>query len=48
MPASGQALAHLMATGQHHESAAAFRLDRFRSGEGLLDEEATGSQHNLH
>ena len=48
VPASGYALAHLMATGQPHETAAGFRLDRFRSGEGLLDEEATGSQHNLH
>ena len=48
VPASGFALAHLMATGQHHETAAGFRFDRFRSGEGLMDEEATGSQHNLH
>ena len=48
VPASGFALAHLMATGQHHETAAGLRLDRFRSGEGLMDEEATGSQHNLH
>lgn len=48
VPASGYALAHLMATGQHHETAAGLRLDRFRSGEGLMDEEATGSQHNLH
>ncbi|WP_339819432.1 sarcosine oxidase subunit beta family protein [Sulfitobacter dubius] len=48
VPASGFALAHLMATGQPHETAAGFRLDRFRSGEGLMDEEATGSQHNLH
>ncbi len=48
VPASGYALAHLMATGQPHKTAAGFRLDRFRSGEGLMDEEATGSQHNLH
>ncbi len=48
VPASGYALAHLMATGQPHETATGFRLDRFRSGEGLMDEEATGSQHNLH
>ncbi|MCZ4367517.1 sarcosine oxidase subunit beta family protein [Sulfitobacter dubius] len=48
VPASGYALAHLMATGQPHETAAGFRLDRFRSGEGLMDEEATGFQHNLH
>ncbi|GFE52031.1 sarcosine oxidase subunit beta [Roseobacter cerasinus] len=48
VPASGYAFAHLMATGQHHETAAAFRFDRFRTGRGLLDEEGTGSQHNLH
>ncbi|MEP5732296.1 MAG: sarcosine oxidase subunit beta family protein [Sulfitobacter sp.] len=48
VPGSGFGFAHLMATGQHHESAAAFRLDRFRTGRGLMDEEATGAQHNLH
>ena len=48
VPASGFALAHLMATGQPHESAARFRLDRFRTGAGLMDEEGTGAQHNLH
>lgn len=48
VPASGFSFAHLMATGRHHEPAAKFRLDRFRSGQGLLDEEGTGSQHNLH
>ncbi|MCV3272606.1 sarcosine oxidase subunit beta family protein [Roseobacter sinensis] len=48
VPASGYAFAHLMATGQLHETAAAFRLDRFRTGRGILDEEGTGSQHNLH
>ena len=48
VPASGDSFAHLMATGERHEAAAAFRLDRFRSGVGLMDEEATGSQHNLH
>jgi sarcosine oxidase subunit beta len=37
-----------MATGRHHEPAARYRLDRFRTGIGLMDEEATGSQHNLH
>ncbi len=46
-PASGWCMAHLMATGQTHEVAAKFRLDRFRTGH-LLDEEGTGSQHNLH
>lgn len=48
VPASGDAFAHLMATGQRHENAKAFRLDRFRTGRGILDEEGSGSQHNLH
>ncbi len=48
VPASGDCFAHLIATGQPHEVAQAFRLDRFRSGRGLLDEEGTGAQHNLH
>ncbi|SMX33396.1 sarcosine oxidase subunit beta family protein [Actibacterium lipolyticum] len=47
VPASGWAMAHLMATGQPHETAAKFRLNRFATGH-LLDEEGTGSQHNLH
>ena len=47
IPASGWCMAHLMATGQTHEVAAKFRLDRFRTGH-LLDEEGSGSQHNLH
>lgn len=48
VPASGYALAHLMATGAPHETARGFRLDRFRDGRGLMDEEGTGAQHNLH
>jgi sarcosine oxidase subunit beta len=48
IPASGWCLAHLIATGQPHPVAAAFRLDRFRTGRGIMDEEGTGSQHNLH
>lgn len=48
VPASGYALAHLVATGQSHETAKGFGLDRFRTGRGLIDEEGTGSQHNLH
>jgi sarcosine oxidase subunit beta len=36
-----------MATGQSHDVARRFRLDRFRAGQ-ILDEEGTGSQHNLH
>ncbi|MEM7710830.1 MAG: sarcosine oxidase subunit beta, partial [Pseudomonadota bacterium] len=47
VPGSGFSLAHLIATDTHHAPAARFRLDRFARGE-LLDEEATGSQHNLH
>ncbi len=47
VPASGWALAHLIATEQPHETATRFRLDRFATGH-LLDEEGTGSQHNLH
>ena len=46
-PASGWCFAHLMATGASHEVARRFRLDRFQTGH-LLDEEGTGSQHNLH
>lgn len=46
-PASGWATAHLVATGQSHEIARRFRLDRFRTGH-LIDEEGTGAQHNLH
>ena len=48
VPASGWCMAHLMATGTPHEAAARFRLDRFETGRGLMDEEGTGSQHNLH
>jgi sarcosine oxidase subunit beta len=47
VPASGWCMAHLMATGQSHDVARRFRLDRFRAGQ-ILDEEGTGSQHNLH
>ncbi len=48
VPASGWCLAHLMATGEPHPAAARYRLDRFRDGCGLMDEEGTGAQHNLH
>lgn len=47
VPASGWCMAHLMATGEPHPVARRFRLDRFLTGH-LLDEEGTGSQHNLH
>ncbi len=48
VPGSGFSYAHLIATGNHHAPAARYRLDRFRTGVGLMDEEGTGSQHNLH
>jgi sarcosine oxidase subunit beta len=48
VPASGWCMAHLMATDRPHEVAARFRLDRFRTGRGIMDEEGTGAQHNLH
>jgi methylglutamate dehydrogenase subunit A len=48
VPASGDAFAHLIATGQPHETATGFRLDRFRTGHGIIDEEGSGSLHNLH
>ncbi len=48
VPASGWCMAHLMATDQSHDYAAKFRMDRFRTGVGIMDEEGTGSQHNLH
>ncbi|WP_118138188.1 sarcosine oxidase subunit beta family protein [Oceanicella sp. SM1341] len=46
-PASGWAFAHLLATGESHETARAFRLDRFATGH-VLDEEGTGAQPNRH
>jgi sarcosine oxidase subunit beta len=48
VPASGWCFAHLIATGESHEVARGFRLDRFRTGRGIIDEEGTGAQHNLH
>ncbi|GAB5448188.1 sarcosine oxidase subunit beta family protein [Gymnodinialimonas sp.] len=48
VPASGNCFAHLMATDRPHPAATKHRLDRFATGRGLMDEEATGSQHNLH
>ena len=48
VPASGFAFAHLIATDRPHHTAARLRLDRFRSGVNLMDEEGTGAQHNLH
>jgi heterotetrameric sarcosine oxidase beta subunit len=48
VPGSGNVFAHLIATDRPHEAATRYRLDRFETGRGLMDEEATGSQHNLH
>lgn len=46
-PASGWCFAHLLATDKPHETATAFRLDRFRTGH-MLDEKGMGAQANLH
>jgi len=46
-PASGWCYAHLLATGQPHDVATAFRIDRFRHG-GMIDEKGQGAQPNLH
>jgi methylglutamate dehydrogenase subunit A len=48
VPGSGWAFAHLIATDTPHETAARYRLDRFLTGRGIMDEEGTGAQHNLH
>jgi len=45
--ASGWCFAHLLATGRPHETATAFRLDRFATGH-LIDEKGQGAQPNLH
>ena len=47
VPASGNTFAHLLARNEPHPVATRFRLDRFRRGD-VIDEEGTGSQHNLH
>ena len=46
-PASGWCFAHLLATGQPHPVATAYRLDRFQRG-GMIDEKGQGAQPNLH
>lgn len=46
-PASGWCFAWLLAKQQSHDLAAAFRLDRFRTGH-LIDEKGVGAQPNLH
>jgi sarcosine oxidase subunit beta len=46
-PASGWCFAHLLATGERHESAAAYRLDRFTRGYPI-DEKGQGPYPNRH
>jgi len=46
-PASGWCFAHLLATDSPHETATAYRLDRFRTGH-VIDEKGVGAQANLH
>jgi sarcosine oxidase subunit beta len=46
-PASGWCFAHLIARGEPHPYAAAYRLDRFATGR-LIDERGAGAQSNLH
>ncbi len=46
-PASGYAFAHLLATNTPHETATAFRMDRFERGY-VIDEKGVGAQPNLH
>ncbi|WP_174284788.1 sarcosine oxidase subunit beta family protein [Sphingomonas bacterium] len=46
-PASGWCFAHLLATDTPHETATAYRLDRFRTGH-VIDEKGVGAQPNLH
>ena len=48
VPASGYAYAHLIATENYFQTASNYRFERFQSGYNLMDEEGTGSQHNLH
>ena len=46
-PASGWCFAHLIATGEPHRVATAYRLDRFERGYPI-DEKGAGAQPNLH
>src|SRR5210317_1166941 len=46
-PASGWCYAHLLATDTPHETATAYRLDRFHTGH-MIDEKGMGNQPNLH
>ncbi|MCR8548928.1 sarcosine oxidase subunit beta family protein [Salipiger sp. P9] len=46
-PAAGLTFAHLLATDTPHETATAFRFDRFNRGY-VIDEKGVGAQPNLH
>jgi sarcosine oxidase subunit beta len=46
-PASGWCFAHLLSTGKPHETATAYRFDRFQRG-AMIDEKGVGAQPNLH
>lgn len=46
-PASGFAYAHLLATDRPHDTATAYRFDRFAKGR-MIDEKGMGNQPNLH
>ncbi len=46
-PGSGLSFAHLLATDTPHETATAFRLDRFGRG-AVIDEKGQGAHPNLH
>ena len=46
-PASGYTFAHLLANDEPHETATAYRLDRYKTGH-MIDEKGQGNQPNLH
>lgn len=46
-PAAGYCFAHLLKTGRPHDTAKAYRLDRFKTGH-MIDEKGQGAQPNLH
>jgi len=46
-PAAGYCFAHLLKTDRPHETAKAYRLDRFLTGH-MIDEKGQGAQPNLH
>ncbi|WP_300513421.1 sarcosine oxidase subunit beta family protein [Aliiroseovarius sp.] len=46
-PAAGYCFAHLLKTDRPHETATAYRLDRFLTGH-MIDEKGQGAQPNLH